>query len=216
MKGWNSIIGLVAALAMPLLATAAASAQRDYQDAARAKPDLQHGAQLFTRCAACHGVDGGGEVNGNAPRLAGQLPQVLIRQLVDYRHASRRDPLMESVADGHLLRTAQDTADVAAFAAALRPRAAAAAGPGNSLEQGAALYAARCRNCHGAAGQGVGDAPVPRLAGQHYAYLLRQFHDALDGRRPQLAGSHDPLLRDLDRDGLQGLADALSRMGGRL
>jgi cytochrome c553 len=203
---------LVAALAMPLPAVAAASAQRDFQDAARAKPDPQHGAQLFTRCAACHGADGGGQINGNAPRLAGQLPQVLIRQLVDYRYASRRDPLMEPVADGHLLRTAQDIADVAAFAAALQPRTAAASGPGAYLEQGATLYAARCRSCHGVAGQGAADAPMPRLAGQHYAYLLRQFHDALDGRRPQLARSHDPLLRDLDRDGLQGLADVLSRM----
>jgi cytochrome c553 len=52
---------------------------------------------------------------------------------------------------------------------------------------------------------------VPRLAGQHYAYLLRHLYDAIDGRRPQMSGSHAAMLKDLDRDALQGIADLLSR-----
>lgn len=205
--GW-----LAAALMMPIVGVAASSAQQDYQDALRAQPDRQRGAQLFGACAACHGADGGGNANGNAPRIAGQRAPVLIRQLVDYRYDSRRDPSMEPVMDGHLLRTAQDLADVAAHAAALRARTPPGIGQGTYLEQGTRLYATRCRACHGDSGGGrEEDALAPRLGGQHYAYLLRQFHDALDGRRPQLAQSHDQYLRDLDREGLQGLADFLSR-----
>jgi cytochrome c oxidase subunit 2 len=210
MSSMRRVNWLVAALAVPMMATAAPSAQQDYQDALRAKPDLQHGAQLFGACAACHGADGGGNANGNAPRIAGQRAQVLIRQLVDYRYDNRRDPLMEPVA-GHLLQAAQDTADVAAHAATLRARMPPGTGPGAYLEQGRRLYAARCRDCHGDEGGRVRDERAPRLGGQHYAYLLRQFHDALDGRRPKLGQSHDQYLRDLDRDGLQGLADFLSR-----
>lgn len=114
--------------------------------------------------------------------------------------------------DGHLLRTAQDLADVAAHAASLRAATPPGTGQGAYLAQGTRLYATRCRSCHGDAGGGrAADAQAPRLGGQHYAYLLRQFHDALDGRRPKLAQSHDQYLRDLDREGLQGLADFLSR-----
>jgi cytochrome c553 len=199
-------------MVLPLLAEAGSSAQQDYLDAASSTPDLKRGEQLFVGCAKCHGADGGGDAKGNAPRIAGQLTRVIIRQLVDYRYDNRRDPLMEPVARGHLLQTAQDTADLAAFVAALRPRAPPATGRSDYLEQAGALYSARCSACHGGAGQGDEGAVVPRLAGQHYAYLLRQFHDAIEGRRPMLARSHDGYLKDLDRDSLQGLADLLSRM----
>lgn len=205
-------LSLSLSLALPVLAMAASSSQREYEDALRAQADPVRGAQLFAACAACHGADGGGNANGNAPRIAGQRAPVLIRQLVDYRYDIRRDPSMESVVDGHRVRTAQDLADVAAHAATLRATTPPGIGPGTYLEQGTRLYATRCRDCHGDTGGGrASDARAPRLGGQHYAYLLRQFHDALDGRRPKLAQSHDQYLRDLDREGLQGLADFLSR-----
>jgi cytochrome c oxidase subunit 2 len=211
-RSMRMINWLAVVLALPAIALAAASAQQDYQDALRAKPDPQQGAQLFGACAKCHGADGGGNANGNAPRIAGQRAPVLIRQLVDYRYDKRRDPSMEPVMDGHLLQSAQDLADVAAHAATLRATAPPGTGAGAYVEQGRRLYATRCRSCHGDRGGGrAGDELAPRLGGQHYAYLLRQFHDALDGRRPKLAQSHDEYLRDLDREGLQGLADFLSR-----
>lgn len=202
-----------AAIMLPPAIPAASSVQQDYLDAIRATPDATRGAQLFGSCAACHGNDGGGGVDGMIPRLAGQHPRVIIRQLVDYRHDKRRDPRMEPVAHTQALRDAQAIADVAAFAATLVPRVPAGAGDGEFLESGRDVYAARCAACHGVAGQGDREGAVPRLAGQHYAYLLRQFHDALEGRRPALAGTHEPLLQDLDRAALQGMADLLSRAG---
>jgi cytochrome c553 len=211
------MLGLVMVAALvPLAVWAAASAQQDYLDAVRLVPDPERGAQLFGGCAACHGADGGGSIDGRIPRLAGQHAQVLIRQLIAYRYDQRRDPRMEPVAHRQALQGAQSLADVAGFAAALRARAPAGTGMGTSLEAGQRIFAARCGSCHGPAGRGRGDAdvPVPRLAGQHYAYLLRQFHDLLEGRRPELSGSHGALLKNLDRDELQGLADTLSRAGG--
>jgi cytochrome c553 len=204
-------IALVVVIGMPLAVLAASTAQQDFLDAMRASADAQRGAPVFGGCAACHGADAGGRADGTIPRLAGQHPQVIIRQLVDYRYDKRRDPRMEPVAHTQALRNAQTIADVAAFAAALVPRAPAGTGDGIHVEAARGAYAVRCASCHGAAGQGDRELVVPRLAGQHYAYLLRQFHDVLEGRRPALAGSHEALLRDLDRDVLQGMADLLSR-----
>jgi cytochrome c553 len=150
---------------------------------------------------------------GHAPRIAGQFAGVIIRQLLDYRYNKRSDPRMEGLVEGHVVQSAQDLADVAAFAALLKPASPAAdGGEGADVQQAARLYSARCGACHGAAARGDEAALIPRLAGQNYAYLLRQFHDALEGRRPKLGSSHAADLRDLGRDELEGLADVLSRM----
>jgi cytochrome c553 len=150
-------------------------------------------------------------MDGSAPRIAGQLRQVIVRQLVDYRYAKRGDPRMEHMADRHLLKNPQAIADVSQFIASLAPLAPAGVGLGNNLALGRQIYLGRCSSCHGRSGEGDGQALAPRLAGQHYLYLLRQFHDALEGRRPQLANTHGRLLKDLERDALQGLADSLAR-----
>jgi cytochrome c oxidase subunit 2 len=204
---------LIAAISLPLVASAGAAAEQDFQAAARATPDPEHGEQLFRECAGCHGVDGGGDARGHAPRIAGQFAGVIIRQLLDYRYDKRVDPRMEGLMEGHLVQSVQDLADVAAYVAQLEPAGPAGNGGGRSdLQQAARLYSARCGACHGPAALGNEGALIPRLAGQNYAYLQRQFHDALEGRRPKLGSSHAADLRDLDRDALEGLAEVLSRM----
>lgn len=202
---------LALVICMPLAAYTAPSARQDYRNAVLAKPDLRHGATLFNVCGSCHGTNGEGSADDDVPRIAGQFARAIIRQLVDYRHERRVDPQMQGIADRHVLRTPQDLADVAAYAAGLRARRPAATGRGEYLQLGAEIYASRCSSCHGEAGEGDSMTPIPRLAGQHYRYLLRQFHDALEGRRPRLMRSHERKLFDLDREALQGLADLLSR-----
>lgn len=208
-------LALAAMVSMSSVVLAVSSAQQDFQDAVNAQPDRANGQRLFAPCIACHGADGGGNANGKVPRIAGQLPRVIIRQLVNYKYDQRRDPLMEPVASGHLLQNAQQFADVADYASSLRPAAAVGRGSGAHLDAAREFFGARCAACHGDTGQGNELLVAPRLAGQHQAYLLRQFHDALEGRRPALAESHESLFKDLDRDGLQGLADLLSRMSAR-
>jgi cytochrome c553 len=202
---------LLAAVALPLVALAASTARKEYLDAVRSKPDPERGAVLFENCATCHGPGGGGTIDGSIPRIAGQHFKVIVKQLVDYRHDKRWDPRMERYADKHLLTNAQAIADVAAHAASLDRRAPRGVGLGTYLDKGKHLYVAHCRSCHGAAGEGDEKELVPRVAGQHYEYLLRQFYDAVDGRRPNFSRAHVQLLARLDRDELTGLADALSR-----
>jgi cytochrome c553 len=212
MNGRKQLLFLTLALLAPL-ALAAPSARQDYVDAMRATPDVTRGAGLFATCAGCHGADGMGLVDGSAPRIAGQYRQVLTRQIVDYRYARRGDPRMESVAARHLLKDAQAIADVSQFVAMLEPVTAVGTGRGDNLELGRQIYLGRCSSCHGRSGEGDAQSLAPRLTGQHYMYLLRQLHDAQEGRRPALGDTHNRLLKDLDRDGLQAVADMLSRTG---
>ena len=202
---------LLATLAWPLSSLAVSPARQEFLDATLARPNKDSGAELFRGCAICHGPDGGGNVDGNVPRISGQHTRVTIQQLIDYRYSKRWDPRMEHISDKHWLPEIQEIADLAGFIATLEPRTPAGTGQGTDVELGRQIYLARCSSCHGRAGEGDDQALVPRLGGQHYLYLLRQFHDALEGRRPNLSRTHTRLLKDLDRDGLQGMADMLSR-----
>jgi cytochrome c553 len=66
--------------------------------------ELDHGAQLFETCGACHGPDGGGTLDGQVPRSGCQHTSVLWKQLIDYRHDRRWDLRMEHFSDRHHLR----------------------------------------------------------------------------------------------------------------
>ena len=203
-------LGLLAC-AIPLAALAASAVQQDLQEALRAAPNLDRGAQHFMECASCHGASGGGTPDGAVPRLAGQHSSVLVKQLVDFRYGQRSNTRMEPRADRHHLESAQDMADVAAYASQLTDSAPVGIGPGDHVADGAALYGRACQTCHGASAEGDARARIPRLAGQHYAYLRRQIYDAIEGRRPNIAIAHRTLLAHLDQDDVVAVADYLSR-----
>lgn len=207
--GWLATAIIV--IGAPGLALAAETARQEISAAERASPNLERGAELFRDCAACHGSRGEGSDDGGVPRIAGQHFRVLVKQLVDYRHEKRWDIRMEHYAGGRLLSDAQSIADVAAYVAELGSEMPRNAGDGTLVDHGADLYKRRCAECHGSVGQGDNRAAVPRLAGQHYDYLLRQMYDAVDGRRPNFSASHVRMLGRLQRDDLVGIADFLSR-----
>jgi len=209
MKGNKLLTILLAAL--PAFALAANSTQRDLQQATRAKPNLEHGSELFTQCVSCHGGKGGGQENGNTPRIAGQHYPVLLKQLVDFRHGKRWDFRMEEHADQHHLETPQDIADVAAYVAQLDAGQVRGMGDGNYATDGAKIFGARCASCHGPSGAGDAQEAVPRLAGQHYGYLVRQMYDAVDNRRPTLQEVHPKKIESLDFEQVRAVADYLSR-----
>lgn len=56
-------------------------------------------------------------------------------------------------------------------------------GPGLNLDRGEALYKEHCVKCHGENGEGKNTEFQPRIQGQHYEYLLRQFHWIKSGKR---------------------------------
>jgi cytochrome c553 len=202
----------LAALALPLALEAASTARTEFDAAVRATPDLRHGAELFETCAACHGPRGEGLTDGNIPAIAGQHLRVLVKQLTDFRSDKRWDIRMEHFTDRHHLTGPQDVADVAGHIASLERPYPVGIGPGRDVGRGASVYFRDCESCHGPVGEGDAARGMPRLGGQHYEYLLRQFYDAVEGRRPNMAGEHARLLGRFDRDDIVGVADYLSRL----
>jgi cytochrome c553 len=174
------------------------------------EPDVAAGQQAYSSCAACHGADGAGRSDGTFPRIAGQHRTVLVKQVVDIREGRRRNPVMEPHALA--LIDAREIADVAAYVQALSVGDGNGRGDGEALDRGRSLYARDCESCHGAHGEGQAQAFRPVLAGQHYAYLLRQLR-AIAGSRRQ---NRDPAMthevagyRDEE---LRAVADHLSRL----
>ena len=215
---------LMATLLVTLLAGAGVAAgqsstarqERDaeFTEGAYLEPDLQHGAELYETCAACHGKDGRGTEDGEIPAIAGQHGSVLQKQITDFRHDQRWNERMQNFTDRHHLPDAQAVTDVAAYVAYLKrfPPSLMGIGDGTALGEGASVYFQKCERCHGPIGQGDLLKNRPRLAGQHYAYLLRQLQDTAANRRPGMDAAHVAWLRELSPVQMRGVADYLSRL----
>jgi cytochrome c553 len=121
---------------------------------------------------------------------------------------------MQNFTDRHHLAGAQDLTDVAAYVASLPrfPATAEGIGDGSVLNQGAKVYFRKCEQCHGPLGQGDLRRLRPRLAGQHYNYLLRQLEETANGMRPGMDDAHVTMLRGLSAEEKRGVADYLSRL----
>jgi cytochrome c553 len=191
--------------------TLASDVSADLEQLDRLTAVPARGAALYSACAACHDQQRSGIAGSWVPLIAGQHARVLAKELIDYRHHERWDPRMETIASRHVLTSLQEIADVASYAAAL-PAAPGLVGDGSGVQAGQMLYAARCADCHGRAAEGSNARRVPRLAGQRFEYLLRQLHDSLESRRPNMPPVHRVALRKLDQQELNGLADYLSRL----
>lgn len=146
-------------------------------------PNLENGIEVYEVCAACHLYEGWGQTDGTFPQLAGQHKNVTIKQLADIRALNRDNPTMYPFALPESIGGAQSIADVAAYIATLPMNPEPGLGEGNDLELGAQLYKDNCVRCHGDNGQGIPEKYYPRIQGQHYNYLMRQFEWIRDGKR---------------------------------
>ncbi len=151
------------------------------------KPDRENGIEIYEVCSACHLLEGWGRTDGTFPQLAGQSREVLIKQLADIRALNRDNPTMYPFALPESAGDEQALADVTAYIATLPMNPENGKGPWNSLfpefAQGEKLYKDNCVECHGDHGEGMPDKFYPRIEGQHYAYMLRQFEWIRDGKR---------------------------------
>jgi len=200
------------AMLLPAVVSGVSTTQQELMEATRTEANLDRGAGLFDTCAACHGADGRGTLDGQVPRIAGQHASVLMKQLVDYRHDRRWDLRMEHFSGSHHLPDAQAIADIAAYISRLDRNLPSGEGNGELLGHGADTYGRLCTTCHGAAAEGQARDAIPRLAGQNYEYLRRQIYDAVDGRRPNFSTAHIRLFARLDHDDIAAVADYLSRL----
>ncbi|WP_306341721.1 c-type cytochrome [Thiohalocapsa halophila] len=161
----------------------AAIAQAEYDAVMTLEPDVDNGRRVYLTCAVCHLPEAWGSIDGTYPQIAGQLRTVIIKQLADFRAGNRDNPLMYPFSVPTILGGKQELADVAAYVAQLPMTPHNGLGPGTDLALGEQLYEEHCLDCHGVDGEGDVREHIPALAGQHYAYLMRQFDQIRDGAR---------------------------------
>lgn len=138
-----------------------------------------------TVCAACHGADGNSVITAN-PKLAGQHPAYLLKQLSNFKDKSRANAVMGPVT---ATLSADEMKGLAAYFAAQKPtlgkaKVNGAGSLGEKIYRGgiAATQVPACAACHGANGAGIPNQ-FPRVAGQHADYTLAQLRAFRLGER---------------------------------
>ena len=123
-------------------------------------------------CAACHGADGNSAISLN-PKLAGQHPEYLLKQLTNFKEGTRANAVMSGMVAN---LTPADMQNLATYFATQKQTLAKAktngAGSlGEKIYRGgiAKTNVPACAACHGANGAGI-PKQFPRLAGQHADY----------------------------------------------
>ncbi len=175
-------------------------------------PDRANGRAVYQACSICHMPEGWGTPNGAYPQIAGQHRSVLIKQLTDIRSGNRDNPSMYPFTLPEELGGTQAIADVASYIENLGMTRATSKGSGDDLLRGERLYVAYCRECHGERGEGDADRVYPRIQGQHYPYLLRQMAWIKTGKRRNANLRMESVIRLLNEQDLQSVADYISRM----
>jgi cytochrome c553 len=169
-----------------------------------------------TTCTTCHGT-GGRSTSPTFPNLAAQTAPYLEAQLKAFRDQTRADPDAQAYMWGMAAQLNDEKiAAVAAHYAAQAP-AAGRGGDAKLVARGKAIFQqgvpekaiVACGTCHGEHAQGNG--PIPRLAGQHAPYLLKQMLVIQSVLR--LAPVMHGVIKDLSRDQMQAVAAYLESVG---
>ena len=155
-----------------------------------AQGDPAKAQQIVTQvCSACHGADGNSTLPN--PSLAGQHPEYLLKQLMNFksqggRPAERINAVMSGMAAP---LSDEDMRNLAAYFASQKPKPRAARDPelarlGQSIYRGGIMAKgiAACASCHSPDGAGM-PAQFPRLAGQYAEYTAAQLKSFRAGER---------------------------------
>jgi cytochrome c553 len=183
------------------------------------QPDLGRGAVIAAQgvptgvpaCAQCHAYNGGSDGSGAFPRIAGQSPSYLAKELRDYASGVRLNAVMAPIAKG---LSSDDTADVTAYYASINAPYLPLASPNPALvKRGEQLAkvgdAARelqsCDNCHGPGGAGEPPA-IPYLAGQYARYIAFQLTMWKRGFRNNSPDAMADVAKRLDKQEIEAVA----------
>jgi cytochrome c553 len=173
-----SLAGLILSLAF--------SASAAETPAAVASAEKNTVAQITsTVCAACHNADGNSVITLN-PKLAGQHPEYLVKQLTEFKSGKRANAVMSGMA---AMLSDEDMKGVAAYFSNQnlvlgKAKTNGAGSLGEKIYRGgiASTNVPACAACHGANGAGI-PKQFPRLGGQHSDYTLAQLRTFRTGER---------------------------------
>ena len=137
-----------------------------------------------SRCSLCHGREGE-SASAIYPRLAAQHPDYLVKQLKDFRDGRRKSDTMSEMAKD---LTNDEFSSLAAWfstrKAAIRASGdaeLAAVGRYTFVKGNSFSGVPACASCHGSNGHGTHQ--LPRIAGQHPAYLETQLKEFVKRER---------------------------------
>jgi len=176
------------------------------------KPNMYNGLVIFRICAKCHYEEGWGQRSGIFPQLAGQHAKVIIKQLVDVRDHNRETVGMDHFAMLKEIGEAQVMADVAGYISSILMTPNPGMGAGTDLVHGKVLYIKYCAACHGKNGEGNNDHFYPRIQGQHYEYLLRQFKWIYRKERTNVQPGMVQAIKDFTSRDAEAVIDYISRL----
>ncbi|MGL4713988.1 MAG: c-type cytochrome [Shewanella sp.] len=186
-----------------------------------AEGNAEAGKTKIIVCSACHGMDGNSMID-MYPKLAGQHPTYLQKQLHDFRSAAqtggkegRMDPIMAGMS---IALSDQDILDISAYFSSQAIQVTEAK---DIPELGEKLYKGgdvsrgitACMACHGQDGKGAELAGFPTLAGQHPTYIkiqLTKFRDM--GRHNDLNGMMQDVAKKLNDSDIEALSKYLSSL----
>src|SRR3954452_17919531 len=181
-----------------------------------ADADIEAGRAKAVYCAGCHGADGNSGMT-DYPILAGQTGRYVYIHLKDYT-AGRRSHDMMTPAVQPL--TPDDMRDLATFYAAQRlqpPRVGAGESsvpfqPNQDRVAAGKRKAAEtlCTMCH--LGEFAGQNEVPRVAGQHPEYVVRQLKAFRSKARTNDAGTMTAVAKTLSDEDIGNLAQYLASL----
>jgi cytochrome c553 len=178
----------------PLLFALSAQALLLPAHAAELSGDFERGKfrSKAEQCQECHGEAGLGTAE-HYPKLAGQRPAYIRKQLGDFQSGARKSEIMNAMATAI---SKKDVADIAAYFSASphwqgEGRNFSAAGRKLFLDGDSARGLPACASCHGENGLGNGEgvSPVPAIAGQTESYLVNQIHAWKVGDRRNSPGN---------------------------
>jgi cytochrome c553 len=165
------------------------------------------GQQKAAACMGCHGVDGNSMALPSPaepwPKLAGQVPEYIVKQLNDFKAGRRRNEQMSPQAQAV---SEADIPDIAAYFAQQKVKLnedgnKELRATGEKLfykGKGRPEVVAACVGCHGLGGIGnrdwkklMANQPAilaPAIGSQHASYLVKQLKAYKDGTRTNDAG----------------------------
>ena len=152
-------------------------------------------------CAACHGPQGK-STQAAFPILAGQTSRYMVLQLRDFQAGRRTNALMTPMVAGMTRDEMQELSDY--FAKQTPPQQNFAADSVKARLGKLKADETLCTMCH--LGGFVGQNEVPRVAGQHYDYIVQQLTDFKARKRTNDAGSMTSVAGTLSEQDIENLA----------
>jgi cytochrome c553 len=155
-------------------------------------------------CIACHGP-GGRSTQPQYPILAGQTARYMYLQLRDYQEGRRKNDLMGPMVAG---LSRDDMRELSDYFSKQKPAPQPyKADPGKARLGRLKADETLCTMCH--LGGFAGQNEIPRVAGQHFEYIVKQLSDFKARTRTNDAGSMTSVANTLNDKDIENLAHYL-------